>query len=267
MTVQVTRLSSSVRSIIVNLHKEKLSSVQIQRELERRHQTKTTRQSIRLFLIRYKKNGLIGQNSKRIISKKRVLDIHRQAINIWLTENSELTSKALCEKLDDIFQLQVTTSYMCKLRKQLGWTTIRVQYCQLISHINKLKRKHWCLRALHMSDSFSDVIFVDETTVELSSTGRIHYFKRESEMQYISSKRPKPKHSYKVHVWGGISYRGATDICIFSGIMDSLGYQRILDQNFLPFTATRFSNGYRLYQVKEYEFLEIPLILTILMKE
>ncbi|CAC5385916.1 unnamed protein product [Mytilus coruscus] len=144
MAVQVTRLSSSVRSIIVNLHKEKLSSVQIQRELERRHQTKTTRQSIRLFLIRYKKNGLIGQNSKRIISKKRVLDIHRQAINLWLTENSEFTSKGLCEKLKDIFQLQVTTSYMCKLRKQLGWTTIRIQLYQDNDSKHKSKStKQW----------------------------------------------------------------------------------------------------------------------------
>ena len=52
----------------------------------------------------------------------------------------------------------------------------------------------------------------------------------------------------KVHVWAGISTRGATQVCIFSGCMESLGYQDILRRNLLPFTTEVFPDGHRLWQ-------------------
>ena len=54
---------------------------------------------------------------------------------------------------------------------------------------------------------------------------------------------------FQVHVWAGISYRGRTDLCIFTGVMDSIIYQKILAANLLPFVNTVFPDGYRLYQV------------------
>ena len=39
----------------------------------------------------------------------------------------------------------------------------------------------------------------------------------------------RPKHPIKVHIWAGISLRGATGICIFKGTMDELFIQ-ILDK-------------------------------------
>ena len=52
-------------------------------------------------------------------------------------------------------------------------------------------------------------------------------------------------------MWAGISYKGRTNICIFTGIMDSVIYQKILEDNFLPFVRQKFPDGrYRLYQVR-----------------
>ena len=45
----------------------------------------------------------------------------------------------------------------------------------------------------------------------------------------------RPKHCYQVHVWAGISLRGRTDICIFTGIMDRYLYTNILQQTLLLF--------------------------------
>ncbi len=47
-------------------------------------------------------------------------------------------------------------------------------------------------------------------------------------------------------MWGGISRNGATDVCIFNGTMNSLGYQQILDRYLIPFTDEAFPNGFRL---------------------
>ena len=42
--------------------------------------------------------------------------------------------------------------------------------------------------------------------------------------------KPRLKHPTKVHVWAGISTRGATGVCIFNGIMDAQMYTSILER-------------------------------------
>lgn len=45
----------------------------------------------------------------------------------------------------------------------------------------------------------------------------------------------RPKHPVKVHVWAGISLKGATQVCIFDRIMDADLYIEILKSSLLPF--------------------------------
>ena len=45
----------------------------------------------------------------------------------------------------------------------------------------------------------------------------------------------RPKHPVKLHVWAGISLKGATQVCIFDGIMDADLYIEILKSSLLPF--------------------------------
>ena len=109
---------------------------------------------------------------------------YERMIDFWLSNNSELTSKMLSDKLRDLFGITVSTSLVAKTRKKLGWTTRRVKYCQLISKVNRQRRLEWCLKALKSRDTFENVIFVNETTVEMSSNGkffsinRIPYYRR-----------------------------------------------------------------------------------------
>ena len=39
----------------------------------------------------------------------------------------------------------------------------------------------------------------------------------------------------QVHVWAGISHWGATEVCVFDGIMDRFLYVDILDKTLAPF--------------------------------
>ena len=55
----------------------------------------------------------------------------------------------------------------------------------------------------------------------------------------------RPKHPYKVHVWAGISLRGWTGICIFTGTMDRYLYVNILQQTLLPFIRDVFQDSHR----------------------
>ena len=57
------------------------------------------------------------------------------------------------------------------------------------------------------------------------------------------------KHPVKVHVWAGIGWHGATDICIFDGIMDAAMYVRILQVALLPtLQCPEYEKGHRFMQ-------------------
>ncbi len=119
-------------------------------------------------------------------------------------------------------------------REQLGWTFRGSAYCQLIRDVNKQKRLEWALRNQH--DRFKNVIFSDECSVQLE-THRLRCYRKKGEKP---RNKHRAKHPTKVHVWAGISLRGATEICIFTGIMDAELYVRILDRCLLPFTRAVF---------------------------
>ena len=52
----------------------------------------------------------------------------------------------------------------------------------------------------------------------------------------------------KVHVWAGISVKGATGVCIFEGIMDTALYLEILDTTLVPFLHEAYPQGHHFMQ-------------------
>ena len=156
-----------------------------------------------------------------------------------MKNDDETTAAQVRDKL----QLQnILLSTIYRARQELGWTYKRAAYCQLIRHINVKKRFDWAVE--HVNDDFHDVIFTDETSVMLESHRRLCYRKK--------GDRPKPKprakHPTKVHVWAGISWNGATKICIFSGIMNAEMYIQILQRSLLPSISKLYPTHHRLMQ-------------------
>ena len=62
----------------------------------------------------------------------------------------------------------------------------------------KDKRLDWA--HTYINDDFDDVIWTDETTVQIET--HKHYCYRKGQR---SRTKPRPKHPTKVHVWAGIS--------------------------------------------------------------
>ena len=98
-------------------------------------------------------------------------------------------------------------------------------YCQLIRQANKEKHLEWALAHLH-----DNVLWTDESSVQLQCHKRF-CCRKKGEQPW-----PKPlaKHPIKVHVWAGIGWHGATEICIIDGIMDAAMYVRILQVALQP---------------------------------
>ena len=72
----------------------------------------------------------------------------------------------------------------------------------------------WSKGTLHVVDTFYDVIFTDETTIQLHKDCTISFCKIGEQQPY----KMRPKHTAKLHVWAGISRRGASDFLVFKEV-------------------------------------------------
>lgn len=97
---------------------------------------------------------------------------------------------------------------------------------------------------MRVKEQFTDVIFTDECTVQLEQHSPVCFRKR---LQPRLLKQ-RVKHPVKIHIWGGISARGATNIIVFTGIMDAKHLSRVLEVGLLPFLRSHYPDGHCLQQ-------------------
>ena len=142
-------------------------------------------------------------------------------------------------------QISLSTVKCCRL--SLGWTFHGTRYCQMVREPNKLKRLDFANKCLAENETFDDVIWTDETSVQLECHRR-HCFRKRNQKPRL---KPRPKHHIKVHVWAGISKRGATQVCIFEGKMDAPFYVQILSRYLVPFIQAEFPSTHCLMQYND----------------
>ena len=161
--------------------------------------------------------------------------------------DDELTARQLHHLLEERYpEVQISLSTVVRTRKELGWVCKRTKYCAMISEANMVARLDWAKKQQKEEKdlAFKDVIFSDESTVQLESHRRVAFHKEGQP----SKLKMKAKHPVKVHIWGGISKRGATKLVIFNGIMNATRYTDILRESLLPFVSTVYPDGHRFQQ-------------------
>lgn len=154
------------------------------------------------------------------------------------------------------FKLRLHPSTIRKQRKKLNFIAEKPRFIPHIREKNKEKRLDFCMQLQATNDQFDDVIFTDECSVQLGSNRRLVLTKvfRDDKGKIISKDIPhisKVKHPLKVHVWGGISKRGPTQILVFTGIMKADFYTECVLQNtLLPAIHNLYPspNSHRLWQ-------------------
>ena len=130
------RLPEAIKLAIIRYNKSGETHSQIVRRLGESHDFATTNSSVYRFLKRFNETGLLSQ--KRVGSPKKILPIHREFIDMWMANDNELSSLELQRRLKTELDVDVSITYVRKIRRSLGWTTTRTKYCQLISHKNKI---------------------------------------------------------------------------------------------------------------------------------
>ena len=176
-------------------------------------------QGVRQFLKRYGNHGTITRKPGSGLPGK-------------LTPSAKMMTRLL-HSCNSTYGLYVSLTTILRNRHQLGWVYHGSAYCQLIRQANKQKQLDWARTYLH--DSFDDVIWSNETTVQLESHRRFSY-RKEGEKP---CPKPRAKHPVKVHVWAGITKKGPSAVCVFEGMNAPL-YCEILERTLLPFIQEKF---------------------------
>ena len=129
-------------------------------------------------------------------------------IDAQMERNDELTAPNLRRKIFEEFRIDFSESKVKRLRKKLGWVQTGTKYCQLIKEASRAKCLAFCLKCEEDGEMFDNIIFTDECSVHMEKHARI-CFRRKWEPPKLKG---RPKHPYKVHIWAGISKRGATRV-------------------------------------------------------
>ena len=201
------------------------------------------RQTVWRFWVRYRRNKTtkpLPRNGRPTKLTESVLELIEQKMQ----SDDETTVKELALLIRSEFGYWISLRTVLKGTKLLGWTSRGAAYCQLIRQQNKEKRLRWARENLH--DDFADVVWSDETTVQLETHRRFCCRKKGKDQK--PRYKPCPKHPIKLHVWAGISYRGTTKLCIFDGIMNAELYIQILEECLVPFLNQVYPNGHRFMQ-------------------
>ena len=113
------------------------------------------------------KSCILYTNARRSGRKPTLKQCHLEFIDEKMKSDDELTSFELKKKLNEEHQINISSSTIQRVRRAMGWKHERARYCQMIREPNKLKRLSFCLKAISEKDAFDNVIFTDETSVEI----------------------------------------------------------------------------------------------------
>ena len=225
-------LSSYWRQCIVSLWSQGQNISSIVRIL-RTEGTDTTWTTVRKWIFRWQQqSGLEDKPRCGRVSKI------TSEIAEYLDQQLEDDDKLVVRK----FAVEISPTIRRYLRTSLQWTVVRTRFGPMISEKNRNKRMEFARMCIDTNDKLDNVIWTDESSVQLRRLSQTMCVKIGKERQL----KPQAKHTLKVHVWAGISNRGATKICIFDQTMDATLYIEILRNFLLSFIEKKFQgSGYR----------------------
>lgn len=238
------RLSHERKLSIIDLHKSGKRNKDIRKMLQAKGHS-VTRRMISHWIKSYDNGYFIPGEvtvKPRVPYKISQRDIHVIKKSLCLNPNQSSRNIHSELKFDGAdFSINTTRNAI----RAAGFVCDNPRYAQMVKGGNQPPRVDFCRTLIETNDNLNDIIFSDESSIQLHNNKTTCYRLKDSRNHIL----PKPKHPLKVHVWGGISRRGATKLVIFEGIMEKTFFTNsILKDNLLPFVQNVFPDGHRFQQ-------------------
>lgn len=168
---------------ILSHHSQGLKAPTIARILREEEQLRCTRVGVAKFLKKFEETGSLSRRSGSGRRSKITAEI-KEIVEEQMQRDDETTAMQLHRLLTNRgYSICLRTILRC--RTSLGWTFCGSAYCQLIRDANKVKRLAWARE--HVGETFDDVIFTDESSIQVE-THRRFCCRKQGQVP-----RPKPK--------------------------------------------------------------------------
>ena len=125
-----------------------------------------------------------------------------------------------------------------KAARLAGLTAYKRPTKPVLNAAHKARRLRFAAKYRRLN--WRQVLFSDEKTFELFARPHNQYIWSKSAADVPAN--PTVKHPPKLHVWGGMSYYGKTELYFFTGNTDALFYKGILKERLLPDARRIFGN-------------------------
>jgi transposase len=190
-TISFLRVSAGVEKMVYSTYKkQRILYLYAQgykpptiKKLLEQEKLKCSRVGIHKFLKTYHATGSIGRRVGSGRPSKITAEI-KKLVEDKMKMDDETTAYQLHQMLTEKgYTISLRTILRC--RTSLGWTFRGSAYCQLIREANKRKRLDWARQ--HQGQSFDDVIWTDESTIQMETHRRFACRKRGE------APRPKPR--------------------------------------------------------------------------
>ena len=119
------------------------------------------------------------------------------------------------------------------------------RFCHYVTPINRIERAIYANLCLIQKIRFTNTIHIDESLVQATKNANRMWFKVFSTETRLGLIGRYP-HLYSVQVFGGISRRGPTSLEIYSGRLNSAGFQLLLGRILTPFIQNNYQHGHLL---------------------
>ena len=115
---------------------------------------------------------------------------HEQVIEEMLRHTTNAVAADLRRVIETVTGRKFSLSTVRRHHRRLGWICTKPRYCQAISHINKPLRFQWS-KDRYGLDLFKDVIFTDESTIQMDSNSD-YVFRKVGEPQPMAARHKHP---------------------------------------------------------------------------
>lgn len=202
--------------------------------------------AVRRYIISCLQQAMLGTTSNRVGKYDnetfaeillRIQSEVREVRNLYsaiYNQAPDITARQLQSVLENEFEIEISTQYINRLRKELGFEKTRPRYCALIKEQNKVKRLQYAVEKLRYREDFYRYIFSDECLVQLGPNTRDIFVEPGN---YTNRLAEKSKYPAALMIFGGISVNGATDLVILdrSQRIDSAFYLKMVNESIKPF--------------------------------
>ena len=216
----MSKLNLKSKQRIVALRKKGHSNSAI-RDIMNADGHQISRHSVRYWLTAYDRGDIDNdQDTTSCPTFRKVSVSDAELIGDCLKKDPSTSSRQVYSGLKAA-GAQFSLSTTKRAIEAVGFTASKPSYGQLVREVNKVKRVEFCQMLINTNETFDDIIFSDESSIQLHQNKTVMYRRKGS----LPAALPKPKHPLKVHVWAAISRRGPSKITIFYGIMERVFHQ------------------------------------------